>query len=369
MMCKPTVLKNGNCLFPISDWEARRSGLPSAASAAVYAGSTRQDGRHFRLLGQALVPLDVRQYDEHMVVERKDASLWMLVRTRYGIGESVSTDGGRTWTEVAPSSIQHATARFFITRLKSGNLLLVKHGAVGERTGRSHLTAFVSNDDGKTWQGGLLLDERNGVSYPDGQQTADGTIYITYDFSRRQHREILMGVFTEADVLAAKAISGKARLQVLVNKVPGAAPFPVARQDHSDGVPLDKQHPGALVAAGIASRPLEQNALLFSDRNYTLAERPEALKGAHFIPIAMNGSKTLTCERAGAVWVLTPMPDRNKDSQTTALLAQGFQNVAFSEICLFDPRTTRNYCALFQKICDQGETITIHKWALPIFFP
>jgi hypothetical protein len=33
---------------------------------------------------------------------------------------------------------------------------------------RSHLTAYLSDDDGRSWHGGLLLDERNGVSYPDG---------------------------------------------------------------------------------------------------------------------------------------------------------------------------------------------------------
>ena len=32
-----------------------------------------------------------RQFDEHMFVERKDGSLWLLVRTNYGIGESIST--------------------------------------------------------------------------------------------------------------------------------------------------------------------------------------------------------------------------------------------------------------------------------------
>ncbi len=37
---------------------------------------------------------------------------------------------------------------------------------------RSHLTAWLSEDDGKTWRGGLMLDERATVSYPDGFQAA-----------------------------------------------------------------------------------------------------------------------------------------------------------------------------------------------------
>ena len=102
----------------------------------------------------------------------------MLVRTLYGIWESITTDRGYSWKPLTPWKIQHPTARFFISRLSSGNLLLVKHGPLSVRTGRSHLIAFVSGDDGDTWSGGLLLDERPGVSYPDGQQAADGSINI-----------------------------------------------------------------------------------------------------------------------------------------------------------------------------------------------
>ena len=61
-------------------------------------------------------------------------------------------------------------------------------------TGRSHLTAQLSTDDGATWNEGLTLDERGGpnfpngvpggVSYPDGVQDKDGLIWITYDRDR-----------------------------------------------------------------------------------------------------------------------------------------------------------------------------------------
>jgi predicted neuraminidase len=155
-----------------------------------------------------------------MIVERKDESLWMLVRTSYGIGESVSKDRGVTWSALVPSSIRHPSARFFIRRLGSGNLLLVKHGPINERTGRSHLTAYVSDDDGRTWSNGLLLDEREGVSYPDGQQSQDGTIHIIYDYSRTGAREILMATFTEDDVIAGNPSSPTVTLRGVVSKFP-----------------------------------------------------------------------------------------------------------------------------------------------------
>ena len=35
--------------------------------------------------------------------------------------------------------------------------------------------------DGKSWSGGLLLDERTAVSYPDIAQSPDGDIYVCQD--------------------------------------------------------------------------------------------------------------------------------------------------------------------------------------------
>jgi hypothetical protein len=46
----------------------------------------------------------------------------------------------------------------------------------------------------------LLLDERPGVSYPDGQQTSDRTIHITYDYNRTKNQNILVTSFTEDDI-------------------------------------------------------------------------------------------------------------------------------------------------------------------------
>ena len=64
------------------------------------------------------------------------------------------------------------------------------------------LTAWLSEDEGKTWQGALMLDERKGISYPDGFQAPDGTIYISYDRNRSTDGEVLLAKFTEQDILA-----------------------------------------------------------------------------------------------------------------------------------------------------------------------
>jgi len=225
MMNKPTVLSSGEWLLPAAVWERaadkiKKTGhshdLGKERGANVICSNDQ--GVTWSFLGQAIVP--GRVFDEHMIVERRDGSLWMLVRTSYGIGESISTDRGRTWSSGRPSGIPHVNSRFFIRRLLSGRLLLVRHNPPDGKT-RSHLTAYLSDDDGKTWHGDLTLDERVGVSYPDGVQSPKGAIYVIYDYNRTSDKEILLAVFTEADVAAGRCVSDKARLRVLVNKATG----------------------------------------------------------------------------------------------------------------------------------------------------
>ena len=213
MLNKPTVLSNGDWLLTSSIWKADDS-------IRVYASTDK--GRTFTLRGSANVPdPKMRGPDEPMIVQRRDGSLWMLVRVQ-GLGQTVSHDLGKTWTPVEKLPIRHPTSRFFVRRLKSGALLLVKHGGLDEKTGRAKLTALVSDDDGRTWLGGLLLDERDDVTYPDGVQAEDGRIYVTYDHRRTPDGEVLLAVFTEDDVRASKPATEHVRLRVEVDRLPQA---------------------------------------------------------------------------------------------------------------------------------------------------
>ncbi|MCA9124474.1 MAG: exo-alpha-sialidase [Planctomycetaceae bacterium] len=362
MMCKPVVLSSGEWVLPASTWRATDFSARMIVSADL--------GQTWSLRGGCNVPQDVRAFDEHIIVERQDGSLLLLARTKYGIGESVSNDRGETWPDLKPSAIAHPSARFFVRRLNSGNLLLVKHGAIDQRTGRSHLMAFVSSDEGKVWKGGLLLDERSGVSYPDGQQTEDGVIRVIYDFSRTGSRHILMATFREEDVAAGKPISEAVRLRLLVSEASGGQekkPEPV--RDNADGETLRRQKHGSLGTVEFRAEPLRRGAKLFTDRTYVLEDDLVALNGVSFLQIPLDGSKTLTCVRTGTVWLLTPTPDRNQDSCSVELSKQGFKRVSVPEVRLFNPKSTANFCTLYQKDCELNETITVGKWAVPLFFP
>jgi predicted neuraminidase len=364
MLNKPIVRKNGDWLMPAALWNR-----DSSARVMI----SKDQGASFSLLGAANIPPNRRNCDEHMLVERKDGSLLMLVRTAgHGLGRSVSTDGGRTWSEVA-DYLPDATARFHLRRLASGSLLLVKHGPLDKRIGRSEMTAYLSDDDGETWQGGLLIDERTSVSYPDATQAPDGSIRLIYDWERARDKNILMAAFSEADVRAG-AFSAGSRQRVLINFATGVNPRLAAQHakhavnPNADGAPLLKSPAGRLTAEGCEDAPFALGAKLFTDRAYDCAEVPDALKGARFLCVPLNGTKTLRCARAGTVYVLTPVPERNTDSVSKELAGQGFQKVLLPEVRLFAPSSTRNFCTLYQKACAEGETVTLGKWGVPLFF-
>ncbi len=228
MLNKPTVLKNGDWLFPCSVWEDERVtrhiwspavGHPTGAHVFV----SRDEGKTFSLLGSANGP--DRVFDEHMILEKEDGSLALYARMRYGVGVSKSTDGGKSWTELHDSGLGGPCSRIYIGRLPSGRVLLINHH---NYTGRNNLTALLSEDDGKTFPYTLLLDERANVSYPDVAVGSDGYVYVTYDRERgalynakgsyeNHAREILMAKFTEEDILNGTLSSPEGQLKMVVS--------------------------------------------------------------------------------------------------------------------------------------------------------
>ena len=232
MMNKPTVLSTGEWFFPVAVWNygilprgffLNSEKEDSDRKAFVY--KSVDNGKSFVKLGGANVK--DRAFDEHMLLECKDGRIAMYVRTTYGIGVSYSYDRGKTWTEGEDSGIGGPNSRFFIKRLPSGRILLINHDV---SNARSHLTAYLSENEGASWKYKLLLDERKSVSYPDATIGADGYIYITYDRERggfRQTikeayscaREILYAKITERDILEGAVTEEGSKVKQLISKL------------------------------------------------------------------------------------------------------------------------------------------------------
>ncbi len=232
MLNKPTVLSSGRWLYtvarcPICRFQPSSVGTvigldanDPAVGAHVYASD---DG------GATLVPLgSVRfpgsDFYEHMLYERRDGSLRMFARARPELTESVSLDGGLTWSEPRGSGILNPCSRFFLRRMPSGRLVMIGHD---NGVARDRLTAYLSEDDGESWPYRLPLDERLSVSYPDAAITPDGRLYIIYDRDRYGALEILMASVSEAEILAGRLTDEVSYLQRVIDN--GGGPHPDAR--------------------------------------------------------------------------------------------------------------------------------------------
>lgn len=217
---KPTVLSNGDWIQPVDAWGG-------AVRTQFYV--SKDKGQTWSFLSD----IDVKDvtFSEHMVVERSDGSLWMMARTTYGISQAESFDKGKTWVNERPfTKTFSVNQRFFLRRLKSGRMLLVVNDVPA---GRRNLTAMLSEDDGKTWPHKLLLDERN-VSYPDGAESANGSLYIIYDLGRYtlDEQAFYFAKITEQDIIAGKLVNPQSRLKQLINRL----------ADYKGGVHVSGEH-------------------------------------------------------------------------------------------------------------------------------
>ena len=209
MATPPIVTREGEWLYPVSVWKYfknRIHHLPALEKSNVYV--SHDNGKTLVFRGAADEPETT--FDENTLAQRRDGSLIMTMRARNQISFSVSQDAGRTWS-IPKKLMDHPSSRSYLAALPSGNLLLVTNDDAQKRC---KMTAFLSEDDGLTWEKKLLLDEREETSYPAGCVCPDGMIYVAYDFNRRTDREICFAELTEKNIRDGKG----GRLRVLVSK-------------------------------------------------------------------------------------------------------------------------------------------------------
>jgi Neuraminidase (sialidase) len=168
-------LKSGRILVPVALHPAVKGEWGSRGIAMVYysddAGKTWRKGK-----STLEAPTQTRAgFQEPGVVELKDGRVMMFIRTQLGSQYlSWSDDGGDTWSEAKPSSIQSPLSPASIKRIPTtGDLMMVwnDHSRVdpsfrsNENSGgkRTPLTVAISRDEGKTW-----VNARNVLDAPDG---------------------------------------------------------------------------------------------------------------------------------------------------------------------------------------------------------
>lgn len=207
LRCQPTVLADGRWLLCAYDW----------VGTHYHYSESSDNGRTWirRQGGEKTVPTN---FDESMILERRDGSLRMLARnTSSGfLAETISGDGGKSWSPATLTTIPDPSSRFFLRRLKSGRVLLIKNNHSEKRI---NMTAFLSDDDGANWKYSLMIDPRE-TSYPDAVEAPDGTIFMVHDRGRISFREILCSRFTEEDIMAGELVNYDSYVCQIVSKAP-----------------------------------------------------------------------------------------------------------------------------------------------------
>ncbi len=211
---QPTILKDGRWILCAYDW---------VDNYYRYSESFDQGKTWYRRRAGKKYSGHAFAFDETMMFETGKGTLRLLARPCKGVGflvESRSDDGGKTWSDGVLTDIPNPASRFFIKRLRSGNILMINNWNSRDRY---DLTAAISTDDGKTWRYKLLLDPRR-CTYPDAIEGADGELFIVHDFSRGDFKEILISRLTERDIMTGlnnnALASSNSFLRHIINKAP-----------------------------------------------------------------------------------------------------------------------------------------------------
>lgn len=224
MMNKPTALSDGTWAFACSLWsEANFYDPELGLDPGAYMIVSGDEGKTFSIRGR----IEMREveggpcFDEHMFAERSDGSIVAWMRVGKGIAQSISTDRGATWSKPeVRKDISGTASRFFLRKLASGNWLLVYN----DSDKRTNMTAWLSTDEGRSWPEKILLDDQDSVSYPDGVEMENGTIYITYDRDRVNGGFIYLVKFNEKDIISGNTGNIRRSLISSTRPVPPAEP-------------------------------------------------------------------------------------------------------------------------------------------------
>lgn len=178
---KPVLLKDGRLLCGSSSedhgWRVHMEWTTDAGATWKRTG-VLNDGKEFGAI-------------QPTILRHKDGSLQILCRSK-GLGKIVqatSTDGGRNWSPLTPTSLPNPNSGIDAVTLADGRHVLIYNHTL---RGRSPINLAVS-DDGKTWSMVKALETDPGeYSYPAIIQAADGTLHVTYTWKRQKVKHLVL---------------------------------------------------------------------------------------------------------------------------------------------------------------------------------
>lgn len=143
-------------------------------------------------------PQDIKPIDciQPSILRLSDGRLKVLMRTRNGyLAESVSGDGGDTWSNVRLTTLPNNQSGTDAVTLRDGRHLLIYndfHTLPGTKKGPRTPLSIAVSDDGEHWRNWLVLEGSpiSQYSYPAIIQGRDGTIYCVYTWRRERVKQL-----------------------------------------------------------------------------------------------------------------------------------------------------------------------------------
>lgn len=192
--CKPLLLEDGTLLCPSStehddDWRFHMERLIDLEHPELGTSWERveTETQPYQVIQPTLLP-------------QPDGSLQALMRSKHEqIAESVSTDGGKTWSELKLIDMPNNNSGIESLTLKDGrHLLLYNHtGGRPDKAngwGRRNIINLAISDDGRTWKSVAVVEEAESgeFSYPAMIQTKDGLVHMTYTWKREKVKHVVV---------------------------------------------------------------------------------------------------------------------------------------------------------------------------------
>jgi predicted neuraminidase len=122
-----------------------------------------------------------------------DGRLQLVCRSENGfILQAFSSDQGKSWTALEPSSLLNPNSGIDAVTLKDGRHVIVYNPV---KKGRSPISVAISSD-GKTWKDIAILENEPGeeFSYPAVIQAKDGKVHITYTWKRKKIKHVILSL-------------------------------------------------------------------------------------------------------------------------------------------------------------------------------
>ena len=122
-----------------------------------------------------------------------DGRLQLVCRSENGfILQAFSSDQGKSWTALEPSSLLNPNSGIDAVTLKDGRHVIVYNPV---KKGRSPISVAISSD-GKTWKDIATLENEHGeeFSYPAVIQAKDGKVHITYTWKRKKIKHVILSL-------------------------------------------------------------------------------------------------------------------------------------------------------------------------------